>query len=55
MLFSQPLELEPLVNGTLIVGALSILIRVFPADALDFGPLMGLINKIYNLYHHALG
>ena len=22
---------------------------------LDFGPLMGVINKIYNLYHHALG
>ena len=22
---------------------------------LDFGPLMGVINKIYNLLHHALG
>ena len=34
---------------------LALLIRVFPAGALDFGPLMGVINKIYNLYHHALG
>ena len=31
------------------------LIRVSQLVYLDFGPLMGVINKIYNLYHHALG
>ena len=27
----------------------------FPSHVYRLGPLMGLINNIYNLYHHALG
>ena len=26
-----------------------------PSWCLEFGPQTGVINKIYNLYHHALG